>query len=121
MLDAAQTAAFRRLLENWVSLAIEEGDPAELANAIERDRVLLDAAHLVDRQWATVREMIDERFTTFGDTRDRTQPGVLWLAKGARRRAGGAGDEPVRCQRRGGRNRAAERAATRGRRFRPTR
>jgi len=68
VLDAAQTAAFRRLLENWVTLAIEEGDPAELANAIERDRVLLDAAHLVDRQWATVREMIDERFTHIWQT-----------------------------------------------------
>ncbi|HEV8247256.1 MAG TPA: AraC family transcriptional regulator [Polyangiaceae bacterium] len=63
VLDAAQTAALRRLLESWVSLAIQEGDPAGLANAIERDRVLLDAAHLVDRQWDTVREMIDERFT----------------------------------------------------------
>jgi AraC-like DNA-binding protein len=63
VLDDAQSAALRRLLENWVSLAVEEGDAADLANAIERDRVLLDAAHLVDRQWSTVREMIDERFT----------------------------------------------------------
>ena len=51
-----------------MSLAIEKGDPAELANAIERDRVLLDAAHLVDRQWSTVREMIDERFTHIWQT-----------------------------------------------------
>jgi AraC-like DNA-binding protein len=76
--DDLQLKAFRRLLESWVSLASSEGEPEELANAIEKDRVVLDGAQRVARIWESVRTMIDERSSRAWHTR-AWAPSVFYL------------------------------------------
>jgi AraC-like DNA-binding protein len=76
--DAPQLAALQRLLENWARLAVGHGDPSVLANAIERDRVVLDPARHVDRIWSSVHEMVDERFTHFWQGRSAAPNLVYW-------------------------------------------
>jgi AraC-like DNA-binding protein len=78
VLDGAQLAAFRRLLESWVSLATGDGKPEDLANVIERERVALDGARRVARIWESVRTMIDERSARAWHTRSWA-PSVLYL------------------------------------------
>jgi AraC-like DNA-binding protein len=76
--DGAQRTAFRRLLESWVSLAAGEGEPEDLANTIEKERVVLDGAMRVARIWESVRTMIDDRSARAWHTRSWA-PTVLYL------------------------------------------
>jgi AraC-like DNA-binding protein len=78
VLDSAALAALKRLLENWARLAIGDGDAGVLANAIERDRLVLNPARYADRVWNSVREMIDDRFTHLWQGRS-VAPSLVYL------------------------------------------
>lgn len=78
VLDGAELAALKRLLENWARLAVGRGDAGVLANAIEQDRVVLNPARHVDRVWQSVREMVDDRFTHLWQGRSVAPNLVHW-------------------------------------------
>jgi AraC-like DNA-binding protein len=76
--DDDQVAAFQRLLTCWGRLATAEGNSEALANQVERDRVVLEAARRVDRMWEDVRSMVDDRFARGWQTRSRAPDLVYW-------------------------------------------